>query len=141
MEGGGALPSPDAAEPIADPVLEALRIFTELEAAAEALSIRALHTLPSKDRARRFEAVTGLEPVERLSDREWVFELDPHCREAKFRVGDFALVLTNDNGEMLAETDARPWLRRKLMVELVAWDLAHERPPGRFSSNPEPCAA
>jgi len=127
LPGGGAAPS-EGAGPIADRVLETLRIFTELEAAAEALSIRTLHTLPSRDRARRFEAITGMEPVERRSDREWVFEFDPACREAKFRPGDFALVLTADNGEMLLETDAKPWMRRKLMVELVAYELAHERP-------------
>lgn len=124
-QGGDVAAAP---EPIADPVLETLRIFTELEAAAEALAIRTLHTLPSRDRARRFECITGLEPVERRSEREWVFEFDPACREAKFRPGDFSLVLTNDNGEMLLETDQKPWLRRKLMVELAAYDLAHERP-------------
>jgi DNA replication ATP-dependent helicase Dna2 len=125
---GANAESSDAPRPIADPVLETLRIFTELEAAAEALAIRTLHTLPSRDRAQRFECITGLEPVERRSDREWVFEFDSACREAKFRPGDFALVLTNDNGEMLLETDQKPWLRRKLMVELAAYDLAHERP-------------
>ncbi|HEX8244010.1 MAG TPA: AAA domain-containing protein [Longimicrobium sp.] len=134
MEGGGPAPAVSA-EPIADPVLETLRIFTELEAAAEALSIRTLHTLPSRDRAKRFECITGLEPVERVSDREWVFEFDPECREAKFRPGEFALVLTNDNGEMLAETDRKPWLRRKLMVELAAYDLAHERPRVTLASD------
>jgi predicted RecB family nuclease len=134
LDGAGPAPAVSA-EPIADPVLETLRIFTELEAAAEALAIRALHTLPSRDRARRFECITGLEPVERVSDREWVFEFDPECREAKFRPGEFALVLTNDNGEMLAETDRKPWLRRKVMVELAAYDLAHERPRVRLVSD------
>ncbi|HSU13923.1 bifunctional RecB family nuclease/DEAD/DEAH box helicase [Longimicrobium sp.] len=134
MEGGGPAPA-TSATPIPDATLEALRIFTELEAAAEALSIRALHTLPSRDRARRFECITGLEPVERVSDREWVFEFDPECREAKFRPGEFALVLTNDNGEMLAETDRKPWLRRKLMVELAAYDLAHDPPRVTLASD------
>jgi len=134
LPGGGADPG-EGAGPIADPVLETLRIFTELEAAAEALSIRTLHTLPSRDRALRFECIRGLEPVERRSDREWVFEFDPECREAKFRPGDFALVLTADNGEMLLETDAKPWMRRKLMVELAAYDLAHERPRVTLASD------
>jgi len=124
-----------SADPIGDPVLETLRIFTELEAAAESLSIRALHALPSKDRARRWEAITGVEPVERTSEREWTFEFGPDCREAKFRPGEFALVLTNDNGEMLLEIDARPWLRRKLMVELVRYDLAHDRPRVTLASD------
>lgn len=134
LEGGVSTASP-AAEPIADPVLETLRIFTELEAAAEALSVRTLHTLPARDRARRFEAITGLEPVERRSEKEWVLEFDAECREAKFRPGDFALVLTNDNGEMLMETDRKPWLRRRLMVELLAYDLAHERPRVTLASD------
>ena len=56
----GAMGSAASAEPIADPVLESLRIFTELEAAAESLGIRALHALPSRDRARRWVAITGL---------------------------------------------------------------------------------
>ncbi|HET7464176.1 MAG TPA: AAA domain-containing protein [Longimicrobium sp.] len=134
LEGGGAGASVSA-DPIADPMLETLRIFTELEAAAESLSIRALHALPSRDRARRWEAITGLEPVARTSEREWTFEFDPDCREAKFRPGEFALVLTNDNGEMLLESDAKPWLRRKLMVELVRYDLAHDRPRVTLASD------
>ncbi|HEX9936563.1 MAG TPA: ATP-binding protein, partial [Longimicrobium sp.] len=134
MESGGG-GSAVSQEPIGDATLETLRIFTELEAAAESLAIRALHALPSRDRARRWEAITGLEPVERHSDREWTFEFHPDCREAKFRPGEFALVLTNDNGQMLAETDAKPWLRRKLMVELVSYDLAHERPRVTLASD------
>ena len=132
---GGSAGTTVSAQPIADPVLETLRIFTELEAAAESLAIRALHALPSRDRARRWEAITGLEPVERTSEREWTFEFDPDCREAKFRPGEFALVLTHDNGEMLLESDAKPWLRRKLMVELVQYDLAHERPRVTLASD------
>ncbi|HEX8693268.1 MAG TPA: AAA domain-containing protein [Longimicrobium sp.] len=124
-----------SAEPIGDPVLETLRIFTELEAAAESLAIRALHALPSRDRARRFECIRHLEPVERPSEKEWVFEFDPDCREAKFRPGDFALVLTNDDGEMLLETDRKPWLRRKLMVELVGYDLSGLRPRVTLASD------
>ncbi|HYH79957.1 MAG TPA: AAA domain-containing protein [Longimicrobium sp.] len=131
----GAAGTTVSQQPIADPVLETLRIFTELEAAAESLAIRALHALPSRDRARRWEAITGLEPVERISEREWTFEFDPDCREAKFRPGEFALVLTHDNGEMLLESDAKPWLRRKLMVELVQYDLAHERPRVTLASD------
>ncbi|MBB4639288.1 bifunctional RecB family nuclease/DEAD/DEAH box helicase [Longimicrobium terrae] len=118
-EGGG---------PIADPVLEQLRLFTLAEAAEQAASIRALHALPTADRARRFESISGLNLVERLPNGHAVFEFDPACREAKFRPGDFALVLTNDDGRMLAETDAKPWLRRKLMVELIDYDLASSPP-------------
>jgi len=117
-----------APQPIADAVLETLRIFTELEAAAESLAIRALHSLPSRERALRFESIRELEAVERIDQNRWIFSFDPDCREAKFRVGDFSLVLTNDDGEMLMEMDRKPWLRRKVMVELIGFDLSGDRP-------------
>ena len=116
------------------PSLERLRVFTELEAFEESLAVRALHTLPTEDRVRRFESIRGLEPQERVSDREWWFTFDPACREAKFREGDFALVLTNDDGETLVETDRKLWLRRKLGVELVRYDLSGDRPRVLLSS-------
>jgi DNA replication ATP-dependent helicase Dna2 len=120
--------SMDGAEAIADPVLETLRIFTELEAAEEALSIRALHALPSRDRARRFECIRGMSWIETRGDGSMVFEFDPECRDVKFRPGDFSLVLTNDDGRTLQETDRKPWLRRRLMMELIDFDLAGPRP-------------
>jgi hypothetical protein len=118
----------DRAEPIADPLLEQLRLFTLAEAAEEAVAIRQLHALPTADRARRFEAISGLNKVELLPNGHAVFEFDEACREAKFRPGDFALVLTNDDGHSLADTDAKRWLRRKLMVELIDYDLAASPP-------------
>ncbi|HLM69094.1 MAG TPA: AAA domain-containing protein, partial [Longimicrobium sp.] len=118
----------DRAEPIADPLLEQLRLFTLAEAAEEAVAIRQLHALPTADRARRFEAVSGLNKVAILENGHVVFEFDEACREAKFRPGDFALVLTNDDGHSLADTDAKRWLRRKLMVELIDYDLAASPP-------------
>jgi DNA replication ATP-dependent helicase Dna2 len=124
----GFVPAPGGAEPIADPSLESLRLFVQMEAAAEALEVRALHALPARDRARRFECIRGMELVERRADGKLVFEFDPDCREAKFRPGDFALVLTNEDTDGLVETDRKPWLRRKLMVELVEYDLASSPP-------------
>jgi DNA replication ATP-dependent helicase Dna2 len=114
----------DRADPIADPVLEQLRLFTLAEAAEEAVRIRQLHALPTADRARRFEAVSGLNKVEILPNGHAVFEFDEACREAKFRPGDFALLLTNDDGHSLADADAKRWLRRKLMVELIDYDVS-----------------
>ncbi|HEY0036913.1 MAG TPA: AAA domain-containing protein, partial [Longimicrobium sp.] len=64
-----------------------------------------------------------------------VFEFDEACREAKFRPGDFALVLTNDDGHSLADTDAKRWLRRKLMVELIDYDLAASPPRVTLASD------
>ena len=118
----------DRAEPIAHPVLEQLRLFTLAQAAEEAVAIRQLHALPTADRARRFEAISGLNKVALLENGHAVFEFDEACREAKFRPGDFALVLTNDDGHSLADTDAKRWLRRKLMVELIDYDLAASPP-------------
>ncbi|HEU0054945.1 MAG TPA: hypothetical protein VFQ39_17285, partial [Longimicrobium sp.] len=127
LEPAGA-PSSIEAEPIPDARLETLRIFTEMEAAEEAVAIRALHTLPARDRARRFECVRGMEFAGETERGHLVFEFDPDCREVKFRPGDFALVLTNDDGQTLLETDRKPWLRRQLMVELVDFDLAASPP-------------
>jgi DNA replication ATP-dependent helicase Dna2 len=118
----------DRAEGIDHPLLEQLRLFTLAEAAEEAVAIRQLHALPTADRARRFEAVSGLNKVEMLPNGHAVFEFDEGCREAKFRPGDFALLLTNDDGRSLAEADAKRWLRRKLMVELIDYDLAASPP-------------
>ena len=127
LEGGFAGRAVDA-EPIADSVLETLRIFAEMEAAQEALAIRMLHALPSRDRAKRFECIRGMEYVETNADGHLVFEFDPECREVKFRPGEFALVLTNDDGQTLLETDRKPWLRRQLGAELVDFDLAAHPP-------------
>jgi predicted RecB family nuclease len=115
-------------DPIADPLLESLRMLTELEAAEESTAIRSLHALPTHDRARRFECIRGVERVETRGDGSAVFTFDPDCREAKFRPGDFALLLTNDDGRTLTETHRKPWLRRKLAAELVEYDLAADPP-------------
>ena len=124
-----ALPAtPAPGEPIADPLLESLRMLTELEAAEESTAIRSLHALPTHDRARRFECIRGVELVERREDGSAVFTFDPDCREAKFRPGDFALLLTNDDGRTLTDTHRKPWLRRKLAAELVEFDLAADPP-------------
>ncbi|HEX8430706.1 MAG TPA: AAA domain-containing protein, partial [Longimicrobium sp.] len=123
-----ALAAPTSGEPLADPLLESLRMFTELEAAEERTSIRALHALPAHERARRFECIRGLERVETREDGSCVFTFDPACREAKFRPGDFALLLTNDDGHTLTDTHRKPWLRRKLAAELVEYDLAADPP-------------
>jgi hypothetical protein len=125
---GGAIPSAKGGEPIPQATLETLRIFTQMESAAEAMFIRALHALPARDRARRFECIRGMEIFERREDGTLVFEFDPDCREAKFRPGDFALVLTNEDTDGLLETDRFPWKRRRLMMDLVEYDLAASPP-------------
>ena len=125
---GGAAGGGAGGDPLSHPLLERLRLFTLAEAAEAAAAVRQLHALPTAERARRFECISGLHRVEVLPNGHAVFEFDPACREAKFRPGDFALVLTNDDGRTLAATDEKAWLRRKLMVELVEYDLAAEPP-------------
>lgn len=115
---------PGGAEPLAHPLLEALRTFTRAEAAAEAVQTRTLHALPAADRARRFECILGMELAERRADGTLVFEFDPECRDAKFKPGDFTLVLTNEGSDTLLESDRKPWLRRQLSMELVEYDLS-----------------
>src|SRR5690606_36332 len=51
---------PDGGDSLADPMLETLRIFAELESATSAIETRALHILPAAERARRLEAIRGL---------------------------------------------------------------------------------
>jgi DNA replication ATP-dependent helicase Dna2 len=114
----------EGARPIGHPLLEALRTFTRAEAAAEAVQVRALHAQPAADRARRFECIRGMELVGRNDDDNLVFEFDPECRDAKFKPGDFTLVLTNEDTDTLLESYRRPWLRRQLAMELVEYDLS-----------------
>ena len=114
--------------PLSDPLLERLRLFVELESAAEAVAVRALHLLPAAERARRFECITGLHLAERREDGTLVFEFDEACRDAKFRVGDFNLLLTNDDDRSLPELERQHWKRRPLTVELLEYELTTSPP-------------
>jgi hypothetical protein len=118
----------EPARPLGDPALETLRLFAELESAAEAVSLQALHLLPAAERSRRHEAIRGMHLVERKEDGSFVFEFDEECRDAKFRAGDFNLLLTNDDDRSLVEVLRQPWRRRRLQVELVEYDLAVSPP-------------
>ncbi|HEX2207321.1 MAG TPA: AAA domain-containing protein, partial [Longimicrobium sp.] len=135
MEAAFAAAADGSGDAIPHATLEKLRLFTLAEAAEEALAIRQLHALPTPDRARRFECISGLNKVQTLPNGHLVFEFDEACREAKFRPGDFALVLTNDDGRTLGETDSKGWLRRKLMVELIEYDLAASPPRVTLASD------
>jgi hypothetical protein len=128
MEAAFAAAADGSGDAIPHAALEKLRLFTLAEAAEEAVAIRQLHALPTADRARRFESISGLNKVDILPNGHAVFEFDEACREAKFRPGDFTLLLTNDDGRTLGETDSKAWLRRKLMVELIDYDLAASPP-------------
>jgi DNA replication ATP-dependent helicase Dna2 len=118
----------EADPPLADPLLERLRVFATMESVHEAMAIRQLHHLPVEERTRRFECIRGLELRERLPGGRLLFEFDPACRDAKFRVGDFSLLLTNDDGRSLVGLERRPWERARLQVELVALDAGSDPP-------------
>ncbi|HYR06777.1 MAG TPA: AAA domain-containing protein [Longimicrobium sp.] len=135
MEAAFAAAADGSGDAIPHATLEKLRLFTLAEAAEEAVAIRQLHALPTQDRARRFECISGLNKVETLPNGHVVFEFDEACREAKFRPGDFALVLTNDDARTLGETDGKAWLRRKLMVELIEYDVAVHPPRVTLASD------
>jgi DNA replication ATP-dependent helicase Dna2 len=115
-------------ERLDDPALESLRVFTLLESATQALAVRQLHVLSSEERARRWECIRDLHLLERRPDGTLLFTFDPACRDAKFRAGDFNLLLTNDDGRSLVELARRPWERRKLQVELVELDARPDPP-------------
>ncbi|MDQ3522763.1 MAG: AAA family ATPase, partial [Gemmatimonadota bacterium] len=117
-----------ATEPLAHPELEALRVATRMESAAQSAWIRALHALPAEQRARRWECIRGMELCERRSDGMLVFEFDPECRDAKFRPGDFDLLVTNEGTDGLAEAGRDPWRARALAMELIEYDLAADPP-------------
>lgn len=121
--------APTAPEaPLRHRALETLRVFTRMEAAAEAAAVHALHARPAAERARRGECLRGMEIVDRRPDGQLVFEFDAECRDAKFRPGDFTLVLTNEGTDTLGRLAREPWLKRRLMVELVEYDLAASPP-------------
>ncbi|HEV2130892.1 MAG TPA: PD-(D/E)XK nuclease family protein, partial [Longimicrobiaceae bacterium] len=96
-------------EQLPDATLETLRIFARLESAAAALALRELHLLPSAERARRGECIPSLNLVERREDGTLVFASDVEWRDAKFRPGDFNLLLTNDDSESLVALHRRGW--------------------------------
>lgn len=137
------LPSAAPDAPLADPLLERLRVFARLEAAAEALAVQALHALPAAERARKGECIRGLQCVSTRGELPLVFEFDPACRDAKFRAGDFNLLLTNDDERSLAELGRQPWQRRRLQVELLGYELDADaaRPRLRLSPSGDLAAA
>src|SRR5690606_21102955 len=54
-------PRAEPEPPLPDPALETLRLFAELESSTEAVATHALHALPSAERARRMECVSGMD--------------------------------------------------------------------------------
>jgi DNA replication ATP-dependent helicase Dna2 len=112
----------DAVAPLPFAALERLRAGCLLEAAADAAATAALHALPPADRARRGESIGGMELVARGPDGTLTFAFPPALADAKFRAGDFMLLLSNDDGGPLVDEGAGGrWRQRARMVELVRY--------------------
>lgn len=84
--------------PLQFQTLEALRVFAIIENSLDELSIKHTHTLPVEDRNNKFVCIRGLQfiPDSTQPDGSLWFTFDPASRDAKFEVGNFNLVLTNE---------------------------------------------
>lgn len=120
-------------------LLDALRVFSLIEAALSELQTKHVHTLPIADRVAKFESISGLHY---LAGRDgdggavlW-FEFDPACRDAKFSEGDWSLVVTpEDQPRVLLNSvdgtlfgDQPAWRIRNFRVSIVAISLASNPP-------------
>ncbi|MDP9313432.1 MAG: AAA domain-containing protein [Chloroflexota bacterium] len=130
-------------DPLNVQALEALRVFTILEAALDELQIKATHTLSLGDRAAKLACVKGLryEGVDaEHADHLW-FSFDPATRDAKFEPGDFNLVLTPEDDPMtlLGKVDGPLFQASRkhdpYKVSLIAYDVTQT--PPRVCLRPE----
>jgi len=98
-----------AFDPIDFQTLEALKVFTLLETSLEELEVKHTHTLPVEDRNNKFLCIRGLHylPEQDTAEGSLWFAFDPSSRDAKFEVGDFNLVVTEENnpGMLLGDID------------------------------------
>jgi hypothetical protein len=125
----------DGCDPLDIRVLEALRVFTLLEASVAELQLKTLHTLPPADRAAKFESMRGLRYLADGPDDALWFTFDPACRDSKFEVGDFNLVVTpeDDPLRLLGEIDGElfnpsRWRHAPYEVTLEAYDTQADPP-------------
>lgn len=127
----------DAFDPLDFRMLEALRIFTMLEASLAELQVKHFHTLPVEDRTARFECISGLRYLEGADEADgslW-FTFDPAARDAKFDVGDFNLVVTpaDEPDRLLGDIDGElfntsRWRHAPYEVTLEAYELTDDPP-------------
>jgi hypothetical protein len=124
-------------DPLDFQMLEALRVFTILEASLNEMAVKHLHTLSVEDRTAKFECVRGLHYLvgEDESDGSLWFTFDPTSRDAKFDEGDFNLVLTPEDAPecLLGDVDGRlfdtsRWRHEPYRVTLMEYDLDAEPP-------------
>jgi hypothetical protein len=142
----------DAFDPVNFGLLEALRVFSILETSLAELGVKHIHTLPVLDRAAKFECIYGLRylPDHDGNDGSMWFEFPAACRDVKFNVGEFNLVLTpeDDPSVLLGDVDGKlfdgpNWKVRDYKVKLEEYDLDASPPrvrllpdsPSRLRSN------
>ena len=130
-------------DPIDFQTLEALRIFTVLEASLGELQVKGQHTLAVEDRAAKFVCISGLryQPGLDEADGSLWFTFDPASRDVRFDVGDFNLVVTPESmpGILVGDIDGklfeRGWRHENYKVTLTAYDLAADTPRVRLLPN------
>lgn len=131
----------DAFDPLDFQMLEAMRVFTILEASLDELSVKNIHALPIEDRTAKFVCIRGLHYIPDADEGDgtlW-FTFDPASSDAKFSEGDFNLVLTQENqpGTLLGEVDGRlfdpsRWRHRPFKATLEELDLISDPPRVRL---------
>jgi hypothetical protein len=126
-------------DPIEFRMIEALRVFTMLEASLDELQIKSDHTLPIGERAAKFVCIRGMRYVEDGEENSLWFTFDPECRDARFDAGDFNLVVTPEDepGLLMGEIDGKlyeraGWKHANFRVRLVEYDLASDPPRVRL---------
>ena len=128
-------------DPLDFRTLEALRAFTVLETSLAELAVKGLHSLPVEDRASKFVCVRGLRFVQggEQEDGSLWFTFDADCKDAKFDVGDFNLVLTPEARPdvLLSGVDGKlfesnQWRAAPFKVTLVEYDVRSDPPRVRL---------
>lgn len=121
--------------PLSFQLVEALRVFTLIEAALAELQIKHRHTMPIKDRVATFECLSDLRLLSQESDGSMWFSFDPAGRDTKWEPGEYNLVLTPaDRPEvLLGEIDgglfrSPRWKYDSYKVKLLAFNLAADPP-------------
>jgi hypothetical protein len=124
-------------------MLEALRIFTTLEASLDELDTKRTHTLPVKDRVASFVCIDGLraETGAPEPDGSLWFTFDPSASDTKFEPDDFNLVLSpaDDPAILLSEIDGDlfsstgRWRYDPYKVTLKEYDLLMAPPRVRLA--------
>ncbi len=119
-------------------MLEALRVFAMMENSLDELAVKHTHTLPVEDRTNKFICIRGLEyePQSDQPDPSLWFRFDSFSRDAKFEVGDYNLVVTNEDepDALVGKIDGKlfdkttNWWLGYYRVRIEEFDLASNPP-------------